>query len=507
MSKSRYFFYFSGSPIWAELVKELEPDSHAAFGLCDDRLIPLLKEVSPDSQVIPFNTLKFGLFSRVSASAPPKRVTQSSEFLARQDQAYYSIDRATSSGYISTPDRRLIVSSMTDHLWTYFCDFDPEYGIMSEAPHTLPDLLMAGIAEALKLPVVHFQGSSIVPAARAYLGPGYVPVHLSQLTEGGANSERLTRLEEFRGSVRGAVERASSVQSTASQADLLARTPTGPRALWRSVYSPYSKLSEERSKIDVSTGQMSPGRQVAISTLHGLHGGERRIRLWKNSVGEAWAQRKALREILAAHEATSARTLPSEFAAFFLQYEPERTSLPDGGRYSDQLRAVRATASELDGILPIVVKEHPSQFLWTSRGFSVRRPRFYKELAAIPNVLIGNSSIPSEAVLNDCSFAVTLTGSVGFEMRALGKPSIALGSAWYQGIPGIFCANGTSDVGPLLSQLLRWEEPPQFDLEESVMDLFRADFLPLATNPSVRTLFPSAEDHLPSLVAVVRGVA
>jgi len=179
----------------------------------------------------------------------------------------------------------------------------------------------------------------------------------------------------------------------------------------------------------------------------------------------------------------------------FLHNEPERTSVPDGGVYGDQLAAVRAVAKRLDGRMPLVVKEHPTQLTFIKRGFRARSMAFYRELASIPNVVVASSDVDRRTLLTTSRVVVTLTGKVALEAAALDRPVVALGHAWYSELPGIFCCHGCHDVSQAIEDALNFKSLDSQVFVNSLKNLLCEEFLLFRINPSESRRFDSSEDY------------
>jgi hypothetical protein len=137
-----------------------------------------------------------------------------------------------------------------------------------------------------------------------------------------------------------------------------------------------------------------------------------------------------------------------------LQFQPERTSSPEGGRYSNQLLMIRLIASVLPRGWEIVVKENPSQLLSnTMHGERGRYAYYYDDLATIPNVRI----VPvdtNQFTLIDKSVAVaTLTGTTGWEAIMRAKPVLCFGYAWYIGCDGVMRITNRNDCSIALENI------------------------------------------------------
>jgi hypothetical protein len=72
----------------------------------------------------------------------------------------------------------------------------------------------------------------------------------------------------------------------------------------------------------------------------------------------------------------------------------------------------------------VIVKEHPN-----SLGF--RHPRLYRQLAALPNVVLLDTTVPLVEILPACEGVLVWTGSVGFEAALRGCPVACVGAPYY----------------------------------------------------------------------------
>lgn len=120
------------------------------------------------------------------------------------------------------------------------------------------------------------------------------------------------------------------------------------------------------------------------------------------------------------------------FLYFPLHMQPEASSCPLGGIFSDQLRAVRLIASILPAGWRLLVKEHPVQ------QFCFRTEGWYKELSNTPGVELVSLDVSSAELQEQCRGVATLTGSAAFEGWLKRKPAIVLGHILYQDAPGIY---------------------------------------------------------------------
>ena len=74
--------------------------------------------------------------------------------------------------------------------------------------------------------------------------------------------------------------------------------------------------------------------------------------------------------------------LDSRFIYFALHFQPERSTMPEGGIFSDQFKAIKVLSKAVDNQTLIYVKEHPRQIdLYPDlRRFNFRSIKFYKKI-------------------------------------------------------------------------------------------------------------------------------
>jgi hypothetical protein len=120
---------------------------------------------------------------------------------------------------------------------------------------------------------------------------------------------------------------------------------------------------------------------------------------------------------------------------FALHYEPERTSIPEGGEERSQLEQIAKIREFFPRDISIVVREHSSQLSPSLRGFMGRSPHFYAAVRAMDRTLLDHRTANSE-LLDHASWVVTGTGTIGIEAALRGIPVIHFGEPWWTGMPG-----------------------------------------------------------------------
>lgn len=127
-------------------------------------------------------------------------------------------------------------------------------------------------------------------------------------------------------------------------------------------------------------------------------------------------------------------SLDVPFVYFPLHLQPEKTTSSWGGKYNDQALAIEHLSQVLPAGWKIYVKENPKQTNYFMRG-----KWFYKRLKAIDNVVVVESKTDTYALLRNCQFVATITGTVGWEAITGGKNALIFGwGVWYKNLPGVF---------------------------------------------------------------------
>lgn len=115
--------------------------------------------------------------------------------------------------------------------------------------------------------------------------------------------------------------------------------------------------------------------------------------------------------------------LPKYGYIFFpLHYGPERTIIPEGGKYFEQYRAIHEIRTKFDKKIKIVVKEHPSLFSlychWKERNID-----FYKSIQELGNVTFAPINYSLVKLIKNSILTISINGSTALEAIILKKYS------------------------------------------------------------------------------------
>lgn len=153
----------------------------------------------------------------------------------------------------------------------------------------------------------------------------------------------------------------------------------------------------------------------------------------------------------------------------YAHYQPEATTFPEGGDYTNHLDLVIAIR-RLGYRGKVLYKEHPGSWIFYSRvvGFSrvglCRSIEYYKRLAALGCVFVP----PSFELKGSCIdklFPVTITGSICLERSLAGLATCCAGLPWFKGAPGVYDLAETFGQGGIFFDGSHWQFDPIFGVE------------------------------------------
>ncbi|WFP50649.1 hypothetical protein PL263_01170 [Methylomonas sp. EFPC3] len=129
---------------------------------------------------------------------------------------------------------------------------------------------------------------------------------------------------------------------------------------------------------------------------------------------------------------TGLEQLPEKFVFYPLQYSPESSINTPAPYFVDQMRAIDAIRHALPSDVVLVIKEHPVCIL-------LRSGSFVRELLHKSGVVVAHYAMPSAEIVKRARITISVTGTATFEAYLLGRPSIALGNAFFSEALGGVC--------------------------------------------------------------------
>jgi len=155
-----------------------------------------------------------------------------------------------------------------------------------------------------------------------------------------------------------------------------------------------------------------------------------------------WLKRRLLQSY---HAACTSGLPQNPFVVYFMHYQPERSSLPEGLFFVQQWLVIRLLSWALPAGWTLIVREHPSMWL-NPLDITVRTPGLYGEIAALPNVKICSMELDTFELIDKSRAVATLTGSVGFQALLRNRPVLAFGLPAYKDHPACFSVSTLEQV-------------------------------------------------------------
>lgn len=194
------------------------------------------------------------------------------------------------------------------------------------------------------------------------------------------------------------------------------------------------------------------------------------LALIKNYRLRAFYQKKARH-----FTAQQLEALPYFFVA--LHFQPERSTLPMGGDFHDQLSMIDVLAQSLPKSIKILIKEHPRQ--WGPRVLNVRGRsiNFYQRLLQYPQVQFCHLNTPSNTLIQHALAVVTITGTTALEAFFKDRPALVFGHPWYQHCPWIYQVQDLNDCRQAIFHILQGKQQVSEKEKQSfLVETYRCSF-------------------------------
>lgn len=148
--------------------------------------------------------------------------------------------------------------------------------------------------------------------------------------------------------------------------------------------------------------------------------------------------------------------LKKKFIYFPLHFQPEKSTLPEGGVFENQILAIDILSKSIPKNWYIYVKEHPRQFEKNDpRRLHFRDEEYYDRISAYKNVKIINVEENSQSLIKKAVFTVTVTGSSGWQSLLEHKPCLVFGNPWYSGCNSCFTVGSSDECKDAIQHILK----------------------------------------------------
>jgi hypothetical protein len=150
---------------------------------------------------------------------------------------------------------------------------------------------------------------------------------------------------------------------------------------------------------------------------------------------------------------TSGVDFDEKYIYFPMNMQPECTTVPQAGIFSDQLLSLQVLSAAIPDDWFIYVKENPAMFEW-HRGSFARHKGYYESVSKVAKVkLLPLTSNPFD-LLDRSQMVACSTGTTGWEAVVRGKVAIMFGDLyWYKGFPNAEQVSTVADIKALVEKV------------------------------------------------------
>lgn len=380
-------------------------------------LLPALRE-----RVITLATLK-ALNPVTPSEADRLCYREALEFVLRDPRAQYLATRS----YLDSPfNNTVVIEKVLVNSLMLLRERAPTCLVCSSAPHSIAAWVFARCAEYLGLPVYILESTPI--AFRSWLLKGMDTQEVAtppSPTPDGALSDVTRNIVTTQRESRPGVRDAEGYKVSRMY---LSSIPGADANVW---------WSNRRELKSIFAGRLRSAPLRALAS-------------WKKRA--LWTSYR---------DAAVAESPDAPFVVFFLHYQPERSSLPVGLHFSQQWLAIRLLAWSLPEGWKLVVREHPTTWL-RALDVTVRTKSFYRDIAALPNTVLGSMDVDTFDLIDQSRAVATLTGHVGFQALLRDRPAIVFGLAAYKDHPACYTVGDGAQLSAALRAIQDGEPAPHF---------------------------------------------
>lgn len=424
MQPSNILVITSSAEYWEDVALSFEEKGFIpSIWIGDYRQDPFARKRYPDCEVLPIKEFHILFPSQETKFFPNAEYLRSQHFLRMKNQVMKLMDRQDETRIFARLERDAHFYAMFNRLYSLIIEKDIKFLVAGEAPHSSGHLIAYRICESLGIPTYHLVSNIYVPLLQINTDLVGKPIPLATKPDIAKHIDII--LEQFE-TYRNGIPTPLYMKQ---QADF-----DKNYSFARAVLKYWKHLIALRIKPMLGI-KFKPNNDYHLRRRLPLHSNKKK---WMFP----FVQRHLL-EALSTEYAKYSQKVDledpkfSKFVYFPMPYEPERTSNPDGGDFYESIDALIALRNFVPLDIPILVKEHPSQFSRKLQGFQARSPLIYQVLAKLQNVTLVDIAVPSSTLVQKSLFVSCITGTAALEAALTGGKGLIFGTPWFYGLPGI----------------------------------------------------------------------
>lgn len=426
MPNTNIFFMPASTKLWCDLALELEAKGFtSAIWMGDWRFDEFGRKNFPNAEVLNLVDFHINLSKRPVRFAPSADYLRSRAFIQLKNETLKLMDRQDETRLFGRLERDAYFYSMFNHLYSSIVERKIGALVVGEAPHHAAQLIAYKICESLGIPTYNMLANSYVPLIQVNRSIVGAPI-------AAAGKRDLTlHFEE--------IQTAFDAYRDGIPTPLYMKNQANFDKNWK--FSKYLRKYLKHLiglKLKTLLGRPLP-KNNNDTTVRIQYPHQKNQKRWLTPfrVNELRLELEKEYARLAQPVDFTDSKLP-KFVYFPMPYEPERTSLPDGGDFYEAMDALLALREYLPDDVHIFVKEHPSQFARKLSGHKGRSPFSYQVIKNLHNVRLVDISVPSAKLTENAEFVCVITGTAALEAALIGGKGVVFGTPWFFDLPGVY---------------------------------------------------------------------
>lgn len=391
----------------------------------DWRFDDFARKTFPSAEVLNLVDFHVNLSKKLVKFSPSAEYLRSKAFIQLKNETLKLMDRQDETRLFGRLERDAYFYSMFNHLYSSIVEKKIGALVVGEAPHHAAQLIAYKICESLGIPTYNMLANSYVPL---------VQVNRSIVGDPIPAAGKRSLAEHYK-EIQGAFEAYRDGIPT----PLYMKNQANFDKTWK--FSKYLRKYWKHLiglKIRALLGKPTP-KNNNDTTVRIQYPHQKNQKRWLTPfrVNSLRLELEKQYELLSEGVDFSKADLP-KFVYFPMPYEPERTSLPDGGDFYEAMDALIALREYLPEEIHIFVKEHPSQFARKLSGHKGRSPFSYQVIKNLQNVRLIDISVPSSKLTENAEFVCVITGTAALEAALIGSKGVVFGTPWFYNLPGVY---------------------------------------------------------------------
>lgn len=426
MPATNIFFMPASKPLWCDLALELDSKGFKpSIWLGDWRFDDFGHKNFPKAEILNLVNFHINLSSKPVRYTPSAEYMRSRDFIQMKTETMKLMDRQDETRLFGRLERDAYFYSMFNHLYSSIIEHKIGALVVGEAPHHAAQLIAYKICESLGIPTYNLLANTYVPLVQVNRSIVGAPIPA-------AGKRDLTlHMQE--------IQKALDAYRDGIPTPLYMKNQQNFDKSWK--FSKYARKYWKHLiglKLKALLGRPLP-KNNNDTTVRIQYPHQKNQKRWLTPF-----RVNGLRLALEREYAELSQTVNFDdpnlpkFVYFPMPYEPERTSLPDGGDFYEAMDALLALREYLPDDVHIFVKEHPSQFARKLSGHKGRSPFSYRVIKNLHNVRLVSITVPSSKLTERAEFVCAITGTAILEAALIGSRGVTFGTPWFYNLPGVY---------------------------------------------------------------------